>query len=599
MEGNDVTDIRGGRTDQVLVQPHHAPRRRFMAALMGWFGRVDVPPDYVGIVRRKFGPADPVFPRVGSGDHRGWQAATLPPGQVTWLKAGRYAVELVPRVHVPEGMIGLVTAKEGARRPRGRRLGLDVECDSFQDGQAFLREGGEQGRQAATLAGEQSYYINTRLFDVEFVPRTYVPVGTIGLVVARDGKVGAQGQRFAQQVECDSFQDGQAFLDGGGEQGRQSAVLPGGTWYDINPDLFTVITVDNVAEAGADNGLTAAHLSEFSIPTGKVGVVITMDGAPSGGSGSTGPRMEGHKGFRLPWVFLDGGGRKGVQEQTLSEGSTCALNPWFARVVLVPTKILILNWSKSPEQKPGNYDAQLKRITVTVQGHPVHIELSQTLQIPERAAPRLVSAFGADASNAPVGGLVDDHAPVQQFVEKVLGAAVDGYLNGMAASSTVQEFLGRYNDARRELADRVSAELRVWDVEPRSTNLGSFAAEDSRLNEELKAAASAEARGNVLYVEMANAEKEATIAMTLMKVKFMETDPQLWSQVEALGVDNVTILRAIESISGMKVPEFVSGNGGFMDVLPATIVSDLLRKLQAGRPLLEDGQDPGAGTIDA
>jgi hypothetical protein len=588
MEGNEMsTDIDGSQDDA-------RPR-----GLMGGLGRVYVPPDCVGIVKRKFGSADPKFPRVGSGDHRGWQAATLPPGQVCWRSPALYSVELVPRIRVPADMIGLVTAREGARRPRGQKLGKSVECDDFQDGQAFLLNGGEQGRQTATLAGDQSYYINTRLFDVEFVPRTYVPVGTIGLVVARGGKVMDSDRRFARHVDCDSFQDAWAFLEGGGEQGRQLDVLPGGTFYDIHPDVFSVVTVDNVAKSGLE-GLTAAHLTEFAIPTGEVGVVTTLDGAPSLGAGTVGPRVEGHRGYRLPWVFLEGGGLKGVQEQTLSEGSTCALNPWFARVVLVPTHVLILNWSETPAQKAGNYDAQLARITVTVQGHPVHLELSQTLQIPEKTAPKLVSAFGADAGNAALGGLVNDRAPVQRFVEKVLGATVNGYLNGIAASTSVQEFLGRYNEARRHLADNVNAELRKWNVEPRNTNLGSFSAKDERLNTALQAVAYATAESETLDVQIGNAEKQATIAVSLMKSKLMEADPQLWSEVEALGEDNVTLLRTIASISGMNVPEFISTNGGsgLGDILPATIVRDLVRRLSRGgasdSPMLDPAKVPPA-----
>jgi SPFH domain / Band 7 family len=595
-------DIQGGQSGPVMGYPRPAPRPGLLATVMKWFGRVNVPPDHVGILRRRFGPADPEFLRVSSGDQRGWQARTLRPGAPAWLSFGRYQVAFVPRIHVPENMTGLVTAKDGRQRPRGRRLGGDVACDNFQDGRAFLLGGGEQGRQVATLAGGHSYSINTRLFDVEFVPRTYVPVGTIGLVIALDGKVGAAGSRLARHVECDSFQDGQAFYDGGGEQGRQLAVLAGGTSYDINPALFAVITVDNVAGTGTRDGLTAAHLTEFAVKTGMVGVVVTLDGAPSGGSGTVGPRVEGHQGFRLPWVFLDGGGRKGVQEQTLSEGSTCALNPWFVRVVLIPTHQITLDWSKTPAEKAGNYDAELARITVTVQGYPVHMELSQTLQIPESAAPRLVSVFGVDAGSAPLGGLVDDRAPVQRFVQKVLGATVKGYLSGIAASSTVQEFIGKYEAARRELSDKVAAELRSWHVVPGKTSLGGFESKESHLNAELQAAANAEAHGKVLDLQAQNAKRQAEIAATLMQSKLMEADPHLWSQVKALGIENVVRLRIVEALSTMDSPKVISGGADLGGLLP---LHSLLRDLVNGeklrhpdRALLDDGGDLDVEAID-
>jgi hypothetical protein len=588
------TDARGGSTGPVVIHADQSPIR----TLMGWTGHAAVPPDHVGIVRRRFGVPDEDFLRITPNDHRGWQARTLLPGRTTWLKPGRYSVELVPRISVPEGMIGLVTAKEGRQRPRGQRLGRYAECGNFQDGQAFLKAGGEQGRQVATLAGGHYYHINARLFDVEFVPRVYVPVGTVGLVVALDGKVNPPGRRFARHVECDNFQDGQAFLDAGGEQGRQLAVLGGGASYDINPALFAVITTETIARTATKDGLTAAHLKEFAIPTGKTGVVLTLDGTAPGGAGAVGPLVEGHQSFRLPWVFLDGGGRKGVQQETLGEGSTCALNPWFARVVLIPTKVLILEWSKSPVEKAGNYDSQLGRITVTVQGHQVHMELSQTLQIPEKAAPRLVGAFGDQMGSVPLGGLVDDPAPVQRFVEKVLGATVTGYINGMAASGSVQDFLGRYNDARRELADKVRAELEAWGVEPGSTSLGSFEAADPKLNKELQDAASAEALGNVLKFDEQNAKIQARIAVTLMKSKLMEASPELWSEVEALGADNVALIRTIEAISGMSVPEIINSNGSDLkDLLPLHILRDFVSHTRERRQVLDSAQGPDAGAI--
>ncbi|MFC4034820.1 hypothetical protein ACFO3J_25620 [Streptomyces polygonati] len=127
-----------------------------VAAGAAWNGRVVIPPDQVGIVRRRAGRADPTFRRITPHDTRGLQARTLPSNGVSWLVPGLYSVVLVPLVHVPEGMVGLVTAQEGRGRPPERPLGLHVDCDSFQDGQAFLSGGGEQGRQVTTLAGGQS-----------------------------------------------------------------------------------------------------------------------------------------------------------------------------------------------------------------------------------------------------------------------------------------------------------------------------------------------------------------------------------------------------------------------------------------------------------
>jgi len=554
-----------------------------LAALAAVKGRVVVPPDHVGIVRRRFGPADPVFVRITPHDRRGIQARTLLPGRPTRMTPGLYSVTMVPRVHVPEGMIGIVVAAEGQSRPPGQLLGRHVECASFQDGQAFLANGGEQGRQAATLAGDHAYYINTHLFSVEFVPRTHVPAGTMGLVIARAGRVRPQGQRFARHVECASFQDGQAFMEAGGEQGRQLAVLLGGTSYDINPALFDVITTANVSTAGRQDGLTAHHLQDIAVPVGHTGVVITLEGADRErvGDGSVGSQVSGHQGFRLPWVFLDEGGWRGVQSETLGEGTVCSLNPWFTRVVLIPTRLLILEWKERlGDAEKRSYDAELGRLAVTIQGHKVHVQLSQTLRIPEQAAPKLVSAFGGSGRSG-LGGLVDDPRPVQRFVEKVLGATVESYMSQIGAATTVELFLQRYNEARNELAVQVQQALQDWDVEADRTNLGTFEADDPKLNAELQAEASAQLHKRTLVVQRVNAETEDEIDEIRARALQRRTAMELRVECEELGVENVALIHMIREIKDMKVPEYIGGDiASYTNALPMPVLQTLLAQMK-------------------
>ena len=125
-------------------------------------GRRVVPTDHIGIIRRRYGPGhpDPRFKKITPYDSRGLQARTLVPDRPVWLFPGLYTVTFVSRTYVPEGMVGLVSANEGAQRPTGRPVGRHVECDNFQDGQAFLLNGGEQGRQIQVLPGGTSYYNN-------------------------------------------------------------------------------------------------------------------------------------------------------------------------------------------------------------------------------------------------------------------------------------------------------------------------------------------------------------------------------------------------------------------------------------------------------
>ncbi|MEV7012916.1 SPFH domain-containing protein [Streptosporangium sp. NPDC051022] len=539
-----------------------------------WLGYQMVPPDHVGIVERRYGRVnqDGRFRRITPYDTRGLQARSLMPGQNYWLPPWLYRVEVVPRVDVPAGMIGLVTAQEGAKRSPSRTLGKYVECDSFQDGGAFLLNGGEQGRQLAILRGDNSYYINTSLFTVEFAPRTHVPTGTIGLVVARSGGVRPPDQPFSRHVECDNFQDGDAFLLNGGEQGKQMAILAGGTSYDINPLLFEVTTVDTVG--GSPDGLTADHLKEIAIPVGHTGVVITLDGRePGRGEEGVGPLVPDHRSFRLPWVFLANGGRRGVQEETLGEGSVYALNPWFVRVVLIPTRLLILEWTKKDVSQSGNFDAALGQIVVNIQGHRLQVEMSQTLQIPDRAAPKLVSRFGDTAtSGSGLGGLVINPGPVQRFVERVLGGAVETYFNAIAAASTIDEFLTMYDSTRMELASQVCQALDEWGVEAASTTLGEFESENPELDLARQRIFAEQMRGKELSEQAKNKLIEARIQKiqnaTDKEIRLLDV-AVLERQIELLGRDTVAMRMFLNELKEMKVPEMISGDAGaLLEYLP-------------------------------
>ncbi|MFF8287509.1 hypothetical protein ACF06W_33005 [Streptomyces albus] len=544
-----------------------------------------VPPGHVGIVRRLHGRAHPEFPHVTPYATHGVQARTLLPGR-HWRVPFLHQVECVPRTTVAEGKIGLVTAKEGRGRPSGRTLARAVSCNSFQNGEEFLLNGGEAGTQVGVLAGGQSYYINTELFEVQEVDRVHVPTGTIGLVDAKAGKVPPPGSVFGPYVECDDFQDGGRFLEGGGQQGKQLAILPGGAYYDINPALFDVITVHNVAARGGE--LTDWHLREISVPADQTGVVIALDGAEPEDD-RPGPSVPGHQGYRLPWVFLANGGWRGVQEETLSGGTVCALNPYFVRVMLVPTHLLTLEWDeKTPSEALTNYDAHLGRITATVQGYRLFVDVKQLLQIPAASAPELVRRNGGGQFSG-IGGLQYDRLPVQRFVQRVLGAIVASYFSQIANALTVREFLRNYRDTRLDLATLVENELREWGVESKGTHLGEFRAEDEALNEMLQKPAYEEMRSELLTLQQDNAEREDAIDTVRVRAEKRRKALDLQAEIETLGLDNVMVLRMLKEITQAPVPQFISGGdlSAFLETQPIARLEGLLERMR--------GLDPGAG----
>ena len=96
-------------------------------------------------------------------------------------------------------VLGVVTIHDGPVLPPDEivaaRVGEDPNNkatfhNNFQNINAFLRAGGRRGRQHQVLV-EGTYYLNRLFATVEFIRKTVVPVGSVGVVVSYYGKTGA------------------------------------------------------------------------------------------------------------------------------------------------------------------------------------------------------------------------------------------------------------------------------------------------------------------------------------------------------------------------------------------------------------------------
>src|SRR6185436_1083722 len=111
--------------------------------------------------------------------------------------------------------------------------------NAFQDGENFLRNSGQKGPQIQILSPGM-YRINPSLFSVSMEKAIFIDRGKIGIVTSMDGVQIAIGRLLAGKVgDHSNFEDGQAFLDNGGQKGPQIEILLPGT-YRINKDLFNV-----------------------------------------------------------------------------------------------------------------------------------------------------------------------------------------------------------------------------------------------------------------------------------------------------------------------------------------------------------------------
>ena len=121
--------------------------------------------DESGLVIKRFGRPLPKGRIIALEGEAGYQADLLSPGWHFGLWIWRYKVTRVPLTVVQSGEIALVVAADGAAIPAERVLARAVACDNFQDAQAFLRNGGERGRQIAVLTAG-TYRINPALFEI-------------------------------------------------------------------------------------------------------------------------------------------------------------------------------------------------------------------------------------------------------------------------------------------------------------------------------------------------------------------------------------------------------------------------------------------------
>jgi uncharacterized membrane protein YqiK len=197
---------------------------------------------------------------------------------------------------------------------RERQAGIVVKRfagKSLQPGR-LIALGGEAGLQADTLAPGVHFGYWPWQYRVIKVPVTVVPQGEIALVLAADGGSIPSERILGRVVDCDNFQDARKFLINGGEKGRQIGILTAGT-YRINTAQFTVIS----AATAHEHGMMPEQLLLHRVEPDMVGIVTTLDGQPIEAGEIAGPVIPAHDNFQNTQAFLDGGGRRGLQEQIL------------------------------------------------------------------------------------------------------------------------------------------------------------------------------------------------------------------------------------------------------------------------------------------
>src|SRR5262245_40720668 len=386
----------------------------------------------------------------------------------------RYVARLFGVVIVPEDSVGIVNKKYvvlGTNRtlPAGSIIALN----------------GEAGLQADALAPGLHFGLWPWQYVVTLQKFITIGQDAVGIVDARDGHPLKGGRVLARRVECNSYQDARAFLEGGGERGPQMTVSPPGT-YRINTALFSVQSV-----------------KVLDVPDNMVGIVTTKEGQPLATGEIASQPVSGHNSFQDAQAFVDAGGGKGLQEQVVLAGryfinprfatveikettivpianvgvviayvgregrdvtgdafkhgnlvnkgekgvwvepldpGKYPINPYTHRVELVPTANVVLNWATG-KTEAHNLDKNLSTITVrSSDGFTFNLDVSQIIHIPRSEAPKVIARFGT----------------VLNLVTQVLEPTIGNYFRNAAQKSDVIDFLSqraeRQADAKKSIA---------------------------------------------------------------------------------------------------------------------------------------------------
>jgi len=372
------------------------------------------------------------------------------------------------------------------------------------------------------------------------MPLVTIPNGKIGYVFARDGQPLPPTQTLASNVTANDFQDVAAFMRAGGQRGPQRKILREGT-YAINTAQFVVITNERVYFLGLDAGdgdtfkRMAALIAErrgfepvvIKDAEDSIGIVTVHDGAslpdgqiiaPTVGDDAKVPAMY-HNNFQDPEKFLQAGGLRGRQLQTLVEGTyyinrlfatiemipktvievgnvgvvvsytgeigvdltgdqykhgelvkkhsrgvwnepllpgKYAFNTYAGKVLAVPTTNFILKWNKS-ETGSHRYDENLSEVQlITKDAFEPSLPLSVVVHIDYRKAPLVIQRFG----------------DIKRLVEQTLDPMVSAYFKNIGQTRTLIQLIQDRSAIQQQSGEQMKEKFSEYNLELQEVLIG-------------------------------------------------------------------------------------------------------------------------------
>jgi uncharacterized membrane protein YqiK len=445
---------------------------------------------------------------------------------VLWIAFASFvaAVLLLTFRYIPNDRVGIV---EKLWSPSG----------SVTSGLIALN--GEAGFQPALLRGGWQV-LSPFQYRLHKMPLVTIPQGRIGYVFARDGQPLPPTQTLASNVVANDFQDVAAFLRAGGQRGPQRKILREGT-YALNTAQFVVVTNERVHFLALDDteadtfkrmAMVISERHGFEPVVIKdaddvIGIVTVHDGpslpdgqiiAPTRGDDAAVPALY-HNNFQDPEKFLQAGGLRGRQLQTLVEGTyyinrlfatvemipktvievgnvgvvvsytgeagvdltgdqykhgelvarhsrgvwnepllpgKYAFNTYAGKVTIVPTTNFILKWNKS-ESGSHRYDENLSEVQlITKDAFEPSLPLSVVVHIDYRKAPLVIQRFG----------------DIKRLVEQTLDPMVSAYFKNIGQTRTLIQLIQDRSAIQQISGEQMKAKFAEYNLELQEVLIG-------------------------------------------------------------------------------------------------------------------------------
>jgi uncharacterized membrane protein YqiK len=474
------------------------------------------------LTRRMAGRPMPQGQVIARGGQVGVQAATLVPG-LYWRMPIVWRLEKFGIIEIPEDKVGVVEAIDGLPLPKGRVFGNDVDCNSFQDAEAFFRMGGHKGPQVGVLRPGK-YRVNPRACVVKVADAVQIGEGHFGVVTAQDGLSLPSNLLIAPPSDAphNSFQNGQGFLDGKGYRGTQLDTLQPGLYY-INPMLFDVRAHETYEVApGTVTVLRSNVGAELVTSTTRPGPVGTPERSITG--------QLVHDSVEMLTPLTSDRLTRGIWDQPLAPGKY-NLNPDAYTPYSVPTSAVMIDWGNSAQPPVAEEFFKFGPLGVTSKdGFPIAVEVRLVTRIDARNAAFVIARFGS----------------IQNLIQQIIHPVIDAEFRNNAGQKKALEFVQSRADLQSEALAKAKDAFGQYNVEAQNLLISQIGMPKDLMDTQTQKEIAAQQQAQ--YEQQAAAE-EKRIAVQEKKAR-ADLQPQVVTAALQVEINRNNANAAIETAKG-------------------------------------------------